>query len=468
MKLTFTFILAFLSYSFLYSQTLDPSFGIGGKVILPFKMANASLYATALDTKDNLYVTGEASDVDFYYIFVTKFNSKGQIVSTFGKNGFWIDSIPFSSNKSYHCKGITTDELNNVYFISQIFSQDGIERLRKINDIGIIDKKFGNEGFCYLGYNANTYLAKANNGYIMGSGGKMASPDCKKIKEVYGYTGDLSFSSDGYLYVASYDGVSKIDTSKSFGSSAVLSFGNNGRVQLPSYSNFLKLNLNSSIFVTGNKLDIKDTSYLYKLKPSNGSFFNSFGKNGEKHILFSEGNNYITSLGNIVDKNIFLSAKLDGTGAGSFALCKLDTNGNFATSFGTNGRLLIPMGGTDASANALLVNSKNEVFAAGYTTINGQKQLAIIKLKDQPLSVEDLDLNETEVQVYPNPSKDVFYIKNAPEDAFVNVYNSLGLKVLSKNLKAQPTVNLAEFSSGNYLMEIVSETYRRVFKIELQ
>ncbi|MBC7389366.1 MAG: hypothetical protein H7329_09160 [Opitutaceae bacterium] len=63
MKQTFTFLLAFLSHSFLYSQTLEPSFGIGGKVILPFGQADASFYAIAEDSKGNLVLTGEAAPI---------------------------------------------------------------------------------------------------------------------------------------------------------------------------------------------------------------------------------------------------------------------------------------------------------------------------------------------------------------------------------------------------------------------
>ncbi|MBC7389365.1 MAG: T9SS type A sorting domain-containing protein [Opitutaceae bacterium] len=360
---------------------------------------------------------------------------------------------------------------DEIYVCSIAFTSDGFEILRKLDSNGNIINSFGSGGIgvTRLSSNGGSYLSVAKNGYLMGSSLMMASPDGKRTKEIYSGYGDLKFSSDGYIFNLN-SGLSKNDTSKSWPHSEVLGFGIKGNVSLLGNSESIQLNSHNSVFVSSNKeyISLSDSSYIYKLKPDNGAFFNNFGKAGTQYITFPEGKNRLEAMGEIIDKYVYLSGKVDGTAAGSFALCKLDTNGNYVNSFGKNGRLLIPMEGTDASSNALLVNSKNEVFAAGYTTVAGQKQLAIIKLKDQPLSVEDLHVKETEVQIYPNPSKDVFYIKNPPEGASVNIYNSLGLKVLSKSLKAQQTVNLAEFSAGNYVMEIVSETYRKVFKIELQ
>ena len=71
------------------------------------------------------------------------------------------------------------------------------------------------------------------------------------------------------------------------------------------------------------------------------------------------------------------------------------------------------------------------------------------------LNVEDVVVNK-DVAVYPNPANDVLYLKG--EDIqYVEIYNSIGLKVLDKNVNNSESIDIVDFASGMYFVRIVDK-----------
>ena len=69
------------------------------------------------------------------------------------------------------------------------------------------------------------------------------------------------------------------------------------------------------------------------------------------------------------------------------------------------------------------------------------------------LSVENVVV-DTDVTVYPNPANDVINVKG--EDIqYVEIYNSIGLKVLDKNVNDSESIDIANFTSGIYFVRTV-------------
>ena len=61
--------------------------------------------------------------------------------------------------------------------------------------------------------------------------------------------------------------------------------------------------------------------------------------------------------------------------------------------------------------------------------------------------------NDNEVAVYPNPANDVINVKG-DEIQYVEIYNSIGLKVLSKDVNNSASINIADFASGVYFLRV--------------
>ena len=69
------------------------------------------------------------------------------------------------------------------------------------------------------------------------------------------------------------------------------------------------------------------------------------------------------------------------------------------------------------------------------------------------LSVENVVV-DTDVTVYPNPANDVINVKG--EDIqHVEIYNSIGLKVLDKNVNDSESIDIANLTSGIYFVRTV-------------
>lgn len=72
------------------------------------------------------------------------------------------------------------------------------------------------------------------------------------------------------------------------------------------------------------------------------------------------------------------------------------------------------------------------------------------------LGVESVDSN-AEIAVYPNPANDVINVKGN-DIQYVEIYNAIGIKVVSKNVNDSESINIADFASGIYFVRIIDKS----------
>ena len=71
------------------------------------------------------------------------------------------------------------------------------------------------------------------------------------------------------------------------------------------------------------------------------------------------------------------------------------------------------------------------------------------------LNVESVT-DDNDLAVYPNPASDVIYVKG--EDIqYVEIYNSLGLKVISKNVSDLESISIADLANGMYFLRVLNK-----------
>jgi hypothetical protein len=66
-------------------------------------------------------------------------------------------------------------------------------------------------------------------------------------------------------------------------------------------------------------------------------------------------------------------------------------------------------------------------------------------------------ITSEDITVYPNPSNGIFYIKNAPKDGEVQIYNQMGQRISSgviENSDQPLEINLMQQVRGVYLVRI--------------
>ena len=76
---------------------------------------------------------------------------------------------------------------------------------------------------------------------------------------------------------------------------------------------------------------------------------------------------------------------------------------------------------------------------------------------DASVSTNDFDEIADDVVIYPNPSSDMFKIKNDRDVANVVVYNIIGKKMLSKAHRPGMSHNVSQLNKGLYLVRLVDK-----------
>lgn len=87
-----------------------------------------------------------------------------------------------------------------------------------------------------------------------------------------------------------------------------------------------------------------------------------------------------------------------------------------------------------------------------------------LQLPNEILATNETVKNKTNASIYPNPVKDILYIKGVDKIEKAEVYNMVGQKVISFN-SVQDKVDVASLSKGNYILQIhvkgeVSQSYK--------
>ena len=71
------------------------------------------------------------------------------------------------------------------------------------------------------------------------------------------------------------------------------------------------------------------------------------------------------------------------------------------------------------------------------------------------LDVESVE-SDNEVMIYPNPANDVIFVKGE-EIQSVEIYNSIGVKVVSKNVNNSESIDIADLASGMYFVRVLDK-----------
>jgi aminopeptidase N len=120
------------------------------------------------------------------------------------------------------------------------------------------------------------------------------------------------------------------------------------------------------------------------------------------------------------------------------------------------------------------INSNNELFVIsemGQITNSISidpnnwviNQVASI-LQDNTLGSINLE-EESKIEVYPNPTDEVFQILNLNQNAEIKIFNTNGQLLLSKNIAPNDSIDIQEFSMGTYILDISFKENKRRIKL---
>ena len=154
------------------------------------------------------------------------------------------------------------------------------------------------------------------------------------------------------------------------------SFGINGKLSInygfgENFGKNVSILPDGSILIAGTAIAAPNTTAedfaLIKLK-ANGDFDSSFGTNGKVLIDFNQRGDYVNSMITQSDGKIVLGGQTVQTAnTKDFGLVRLNSDGSIDLTFGTNGRTITDFQNTQDILNSISLQSDGKIVAAGYT-----------------------------------------------------------------------------------------------------
>lgn len=389
----FQIVLLFILSELCFSQSLDPTFGING--IVTSQLSNAptnDIVTTAVMQPDGKTVMAGLN--------TTLYRSNSIIVRT-NPNGSLDTNFNAIGYRTFSGLGFEAVALQNDGKII-VAGQDKAYRL---NSDGSIDYEFGTDGFVKLYFGNNKWMtiksiATLNNkiifgGYSRGSNGEFKftivqlnsdgsfdttfDDDGKAILFETTGSSDLAYAlkiqNDNKIILTgqTIDGVTTDDNFLTVrinpDGSLDSTFGSGGKVMTSfatgnDYGRNLEIQNDGKILVIGSN----NNRYAVARYNTDGSLDTSFDSDG-KLYLTTNLSLFISSSQTIYDRpniKVLPSGKilLSGTSNYNFSLIRLNQNGSFDTTFGTNGLLYYSVNVRNRSSY-LFLNNENKIITGG-------------------------------------------------------------------------------------------------------
>ena len=435
MKKQYTFILLFcLTALLVSSQTLDPTFGLGGQAG-PFSYFSVSTFdkAMALQPDGKIVTVGYSYNGNNYDMAIMRVNDNGTIDNNFDGDGVKIIDVSGHNNFAYSVAVQPDGKIIIVgykyYFItfscgcsswggcSTCYNYYYDVVVVRLNPDGSFDNSFDGDGVRIIditqqdiahsvalqpdgkiiigGYvSGGSLVIRVNsNGSLDGTfngSGYVINNFASVIYSVAVQT-DGKIVAGGYAYSANYDfAVARFNTNGSFD----ISFDGDGKklIDFSNNSEDLAYTITSTssgkIILAGRSHNFNNTSTYYDMAivqlNNDGSLDNSFDDDGK--VIIDNDNNYDEARCVIVNGDkILVSGYMSVTGDYPFAIIQLNNDGSMDNGFDNDGKYFYNVsGGTDISST-LIVQPDNKLLVGPYS--NGSIVIIRLQLSDATTSV---------------------------------------------------------------------------------
>lgn len=321
---------------------LDTSFGKNGVVFNDFSApdmfdsSSRDIIQTIAIQTDNKVVTGGTTtaikNVTNYAL--ARFNTDGKLDQTFGTSGVVTTDIGsligVTGNDKYSfLTALAIQSDGKIIGAGSFQNIVSFGCLIRYNIDGTIDTSFGNNGLVLTDIGAQIGITNSNyelNGIVLQPDGKIIACGLTNANAL------VPFSTDFTLGIVRYNTDGSIDTT----------FGTNGVTIAPKFSlsgsnSIIQLQSDGKIVICGIN---KPTGFIFAVTRynSNGTIDNTFGTNGIVTTNFGP-NCFANSLVLYLDK-IIVSGKLPmPNNLVNYVMAKYNADGSLDTSFGNNGTI---------------------------------------------------------------------------------------------------------------------------------
>ncbi len=430
--------------------SIDTSFGTNGYLSTNVVNETGGHSMMKIQSDGKILVTGSKfnSSISKYLFMTNRYNTDGSIDTSFGINGSAITNIGASTNDFSFGIDIQTDGKILVVGYSSFAGNDDTSIVRYLST-GQLDTSFAVNGV--FTYNFGTCSIPNHGIYSNDLGEDVKVNSVGKI--IVGVTTDVNESvahnGEHGFFCLNSDGT--LDTS----------FGNNGQKVVDyggiSSLEVLKLTADDKIIATGEHDYWVGTNQFANIAIvkllSNGNYDTSFGTNGIVITNYSA-----TSLGEVIHdlciqpdgKIICLGNAADASGLfADFLLVRFNTDGTIDTTFNSVGYLKVNFNNTSSIGNSLLIQNDGKLLCSGEFITSSSSSVCMARLEIDNLSTTNFDSNNN-ITISPNPFKDSITISTKDINlslATIELYDISGRKI--SNFTTENTNNFTFSINSN-------------------
>ncbi|GAB4371974.1 MAG: hypothetical protein Kow00121_13920 [Elainellaceae cyanobacterium] len=326
---------------------LDTSFGANGKVVTPIGNANDYGYSILLQKDGKIIIAGSTfngRDLDFA---IARYTSDGNLDASFGTAGKVVTDFGGTNDYGYSI-ALQTD--GKIILVGS--SSTGVDEdvaIARYTSEGRLDTSFGLGGKVLDNFSLYDY------GYSVA-----LQPDGKLVVAGSIYSNNAN---DDFALIR-YNSDGSLDSDFNGNGLAATDFGNND------YGYSLALQTDGKIVVAGETSTGTGTEFALTRYNPNGTLDTSFGVNGRVTTRFSNYN-YGSAVRVQPDGKIVVAGYSSFTDSNDtdFALARYHSDGSPDLTFGTNGKVVTPLGSSFDSKLSLAIQPDGKLVIAG--SING-------------------------------------------------------------------------------------------------
>lgn len=477
--------LTFCGTAFSQAGSLDPTFGADGTVSVAISSVDNEGDAVAIQSDGKIIVAGTSGPGNNLQMTVIRYNADGTMDSSFGENGFTVIN---PGNGQSFIKGASVQNDGKIvlagYTWSSSFSGDFI--VVRLNEDGSFDNSFGENGLVVVDSGMSEVSSSMEiqaDGKILVAGDQNdkfavarfntdGSMDTDfgnegwavvQVGGVWSWARDITIQQDGKILLGGYSldngnrmAAVRLNTDGTpdgdFGNGGIVNF-NVG--QGNDFADGIAVQEDGKILLGGHKWvsnqPLRHDFVVVRLN-TDGSFDSSYGTGGVASANIVNGGNYTASMTVQEDGKAIIAGNTEDEGDWDVAMVRFNTDGTLDSSFGDGGKVSTDIHGGPDVGNAVAVQADGRIVLVG-TTVDDVPEFLVARYLGDSMGLEEADSHS--IQIYPNPASNELNIKFADNKEYaVEIFDMTGRKVISTKAGNSSKINVANLSSGVYVIRI--------------
>ncbi len=345
------------SRTLLSARALDPRFGVGGQAVIPlpssFGVSAATVNAIAVQGDKAVLAGVNFGSPDGLGDFaVVRLNKDGSPDQTFGTGG--AVNIDFGGQDIATAVAVQGDKILVAGFSVNFNTDQQVMAVARLNRDGSLDRTFGTGGEATI-----TFTGADSVQGIALEGSKIV------------VAGNTFVGNTEEFAVARLNANGSLDQGFGTGGEVTVTFG-----QGQSFAAAGAIQANR-ILVAGSAGGVAGSNYAVAALTDTGSLDSSFGSGGKVVVSFNGGGATSTALqGN---KIVLAGSTFPPGVISDFGVVRLNADGSLDASFGSGGKVAIPIQGEDF-ASGVVVQGDKILVAGTATNLIGASDFAVARL----------------------------------------------------------------------------------------